>query len=191
MGLVVIGVANAEIKVLEVTNAADYTNTSGVQFEIPANGGLAAVYCTGLTGSPGTIPATGYPLSAELAGISANFGRLYRLDRGETERTIRSDRGPIRPWNRPTLFGCEWLWDCAARLRLFAHNEQLSGAPRRIGDRLCHWTRCSRQATADGLPATPKSVVRNLRTGRRGTSGNNNPSALRRPCARTGGRQSD
>jgi uncharacterized protein (TIGR03437 family) len=69
------GVAQAEIKILKVTNVADYTNTSGVQFEIPTNGGLAALDCTGLAGSVGTILATAYPLPIELAGVSVDvFG---------------------------------------------------------------------------------------------------------------------
>jgi uncharacterized protein (TIGR03437 family) len=75
VGFLVIGMAHAQIKILNVTNAADYTNTAGVQFEIPTNGGLAAMYCTGLAGSPGTISAQAYPLPVELAGISVDvFG---------------------------------------------------------------------------------------------------------------------
>jgi len=75
IALVVTLGAHAQIKILQVTNAADYTNTSGVQFEIPANGGLAALDCTGLAGSVETIPATAYPLPLELAGVSVDvFG---------------------------------------------------------------------------------------------------------------------
>jgi hypothetical protein len=75
--LAALGVAQAQINILKVTNAADYTNTSGIQFEIPQNGGLAVIHCTGLAGSPGTIsaPAFAFPLPVALAGISVDvFG---------------------------------------------------------------------------------------------------------------------
>ncbi len=67
--------AHAQVKILQVTNAADYTNTSGIRFEIPTGGGIAAVICTGLSGTLATIPATRYPLPVEVAGVSVDvFG---------------------------------------------------------------------------------------------------------------------
>lgn len=56
--------AQAAIRILAVTDAASFA--AG----LPANGSLATVFCTGLTGITRVVVADGVPLPLQLSGVS-------------------------------------------------------------------------------------------------------------------------